>query len=98
MLAVWEAASRTSIGRGSIVKPVIVRWIDSMRTPDWRGTEDALAELHKPDHLDVESCGFLVGETDDRLMLALNRNPSTVGETIIIPKAAITARRELRAR
>lgn len=76
----------------------LVSWIDSMQTTGWRETSEALGELDRSDHLDVETVGFIVGETDGRLMLALNRNPSTVGNTIIIPKTAILSRRELRLR
>lgn len=55
-----------------------------------------MVELAKPDLLDCETAGFVVGETEERLMLALNRQAVAggepmVGETIVIPKAAITA-------
>ena len=78
----------------------LVRWRDSMRETGWRSVDDATKHIYQSDYLDCESVGFVVGETSDRLMLALNHqhiegSEETVGETIVIPKAAIFERHEL---
>jgi hypothetical protein len=79
-----------------------VRWVDSVRTTGWRTLDEALAELDQSDFLDCVSVGILVGETDERLMLAINSQHVTgglpmVGETIVIPRQSVTAVRLLRA-
>jgi hypothetical protein len=85
------------------VKRVAVSWVDSVRTTGWRTADEARADLEQDDFLDCETVGFLVGETAERVILALNHQHVTggeemVGETIIIPRQAIRSVRELRPR
>jgi hypothetical protein len=67
-----------------------------MRTTGWRSRSEAIAELGKPDILQCESVGFLVEQTNERIMLALNvqavdGGEPMVGETIIIPRPMIVS-------
>lgn len=76
--------------------PVIlwVRWVDSASQHGWLQPEQ-LPE--RP--LIAETVGFIAGETNDHLLLALSRGVNDDcapwADVISIPKCAITARTEL---
>src|SRR3546814_2923787 len=49
--------------------PVLIEWLDSAQPiPGWR----LLSDLPNPDVVKCESVGWIIGETDDVLMLAPN--------------------------
>lgn len=69
-----------------------------MRETGWRSIDEVVAELNKP--LDAETVGFLVAESDNAIVLALNHQAidghlEMVGETITIPLEAVTSRKDL---
>jgi hypothetical protein len=80
---------------------VLLKWHDSMRTTGWRTTDEALAEVARDGVTLCRTVGVLVGENEDRIMVALNAGEPAggepmVGETITIPKSALVSRQRLR--
>ena len=78
---------------------VEIEWWDSERvTLGWdtrKAYRKALA-----DRTVYRTCGYLVGEDADSVMVALSRNPRgrMYSEAIVIPRAVIIRRHELRTR
>lgn len=74
---------------------VYVLWADSSGYEGWQSVEDVRLE-----EVLCESVGFLVGETNEVLALALSHckghDHRELGSAIVIPKRAVLQRKELR--
>lgn len=71
-----------------------MEWVDSIRTTGWRPAAECQRDLEQPDFISCESVGWLVGENEQRVVLALNAqsiegSEPMVGETIVIPRGAV---------
>lgn len=71
-----------------------VEWVDSAGTPGWCSKEEI---DHSKNIMPIRSVGFLVHDTKDALVLALNHSHGErigrpFGELMTIPKIAITKR------
>ena len=73
------------------MKPVKVRWIDSMSSGGWQSKGD-----WKPANMEVVSVGFLFKDLDDRIVLCQGETEFGIGEVMEIPKFAITSMRYLK--
>lgn len=76
------------------MKRVEVAWTDSEGTPGWQNLRDAQREAEEPLLLH-HSCGYLVGDTDDAVTVALSYRPAVndwlpmVSGTIKIPRRCV---------
>jgi hypothetical protein len=79
------------------IKPPLVEvsWIDAKSSGDSIALKDVTPEHPTLQLLHRVSCGYLVLQTEDRVVLASdfdpNENPPEVGEFTIIPKGWVTA-------
>lgn len=81
---------------------VEVVWLDSESDNSWMPVAQALHEAEaEPEH---RSCGYLVADADDYVLLALSLRPPTedqramVADTLRIPRAAVVSLVRLRVR
>ena len=81
-------------------RPVEVVWVDSEHNSDWSTLEDVVSD---DTSMECRSCGYLVADKEDRVVLATSITASDeveeqVSAYIVIPKAAISSIKELRKR
>ena len=74
-----------------------VEWVDSTFTEEgWKDIDEVMERCKDS----IVSCGFVAGEDNDVLVLALSWNPTEHskdwGSVFVIPKRAIVSRRTLR--
>jgi hypothetical protein len=76
---------------------VEVEWLDSLGEGGWSQRDEALRRA-RDDPMRHSSCGYLLEDAPNYLLLCLNRHGSgqIVGETIQIPRVAILAIHNLR--
>lgn len=85
------------------MKRVEVSWIDSAGNSGWRDLDDVLREAGN-DPLQCWTCGYLLEDNDEYVLVALNRTVhpdgsktrESVGDTIQIPRVAVSQIRYLR--
>lgn len=70
------------------VKPVIVRWIDSMGSPGWSAKADARFEC--------VTIGNLVEKNINRVAVALNRSHYSDGDILEIPMVSVKSIKRLK--
>lgn len=73
-----------------------VKWVDSHTFDGWKDVQDTISEALGA-KLMCESCGWLLKETDDRILLVCHRDSECekVGSIWVIPKCAILERCEI---
>lgn len=80
----------------SDTKMVLVRWVDSIRLTSSAWHERT--EVEDLEAAEVLTCGFLVRETDQSLVVVQSLGPqdsSEFGAPIAIPRVAVVERKEL---
>lgn len=80
-------------------KIVEVGWVDSEHGAEWKELKDVLEE--QEESLECRSCGYLVADKEDRIVLATSISAEadreeTVSYYITIPKVSIMWQKELR--
>lgn len=75
---------------------VWVKWVDSHAFDGWKDAQEAVTKALSA-KLTCESCGWLIEETDDRIVLACHRDIECekVDSIWVIPKFAIVDRCEI---
>lgn len=74
-------------------KKVIIKWIDSRQIHGW------MLDAEVDDTCcSIESCGFLVKETEDAYIVALSRgsNPLQWNDINVIPKCCVVSVKEIK--
>ena len=69
-------------------EPVLVRWIDSMKSSGWREFEET--------NMECASVGHLVKKTKDRVIICMNRSHCGDGDYMEIPTCAIKSIKKLK--
>jgi hypothetical protein len=90
------AMTAQSLDRSRVV---YVEWTDSSNTNGWQDSRE-VSELATGMHeLDCWSVGFLIAETDDRVVISSSENPARDAiSPLAIPKCAITLMETIRER
>lgn len=89
-----------TISKKTQFKIIEVVWLDSDHNAEWARLEDVLEDQGG---LECRSCGYLVADKDDRIIIATSMTADPDREEHIsyymaIPKAAIVSQKELRKR
>lgn len=69
-------------------KPVIVRWVDSMKNSGWRDYESS--------GLECTTIGHLVSRTKERVAVCMNRSKYGDGDYMEIPMCSVKSIRRLK--
>lgn len=74
-----------------------IRWLDAETWDNWQTHEDALRTTTQG-KIEADAIGFMIAETDDRVILAGMINEQSVASIRSIPKCAIVWREELKGK
>ena len=86
------------------LRRVEVEWLDSTSWSSWRPLDELVAKANV-DELRHRSCGYLIADNEDGLMVALNLTDPGPGEderdlmvadVVMIPRAVVGKVKELR--
>lgn len=86
----------TTMSKFNKLKPVFVKWRDSMGSPRWHARRDFEEWACDPGDMRAESVGFLAYEDDECIVLVQSVNPFAVADGLKIPRTAIRAIRRLK--
>lgn len=90
-----SAERHHGIGAGG-VKPVeYITWLDAETRDAWASHKEAIHDSTS-ETMEAEAVGFLIAETEDRVVLAAMASPGSYAGMIGIPKIAITKRQVLK--
>jgi len=78
------------MSKESKIKVVRIHWLDHNGTPGWKSLKDISIEGYP-----VESVGWLIGETDEAILLAMSVGSTKAADFLCIIKSCITDRWEL---
>lgn len=68
-----------------------IKWVDAETRDAWREHKEAVRDMTE-DSMEAEAVGWVIAETEDRVILTGMRNTSMYALSIGIPRVAITER------